>query len=276
MGRHPTQSSFKNNDMTWKLFITIILYPALSCQSPIENSDLIDSFPNANLPAISNNRSQQIVLDIAAPAGFKRIRVQENTFSEWLRQIRLKKDRRVFLYNGELKQNQNAQFAVLDIPVGKRDLQQCADAVMRLRAEYLLGNNKIDDISFADNNGKKYTYSITSEGSFERYLERVFTYCGTLSLERQMQRVHEFQAMQPGDVLIQGGSPGHAVIAVDMAVHSNGKKVYLLAQSYMPAQDIHILKNPTNPGLSPWYELESNSLIFTPEWTFKPGHLRRW
>ena len=262
--------------MTRKLFITIILFPAFSFQSPIENKELIDPFLNVNFPAISDHRSQQRVLDISAPAEYKRIHVQENTFSEWLRKIRLKKDSRVFLYNGELKHNQNAQFAVLDIPVGKRNLQQCADALMRLRAQYLLDNNKIDDISFADNNGKKYTYSLSSAGSFERYLEKVFTYCGTLSLERQMQRVNEFQAMRPGDVLIQGGSPGHAVMVVDMAVHSNGKKLYLLAQSYMPAQDIHILKNPTNPGLSPWYKLDSNSLIFTPEWTFKPIHLRRW
>ena len=262
--------------MTGKLFITIILYQALSCQSPDKNSDFIDSFPNVNLPTISDHRSQRRVLDIVTPAGYKRTHVPGNTFSEWLRKIRLKKDSRVFLHNGQLKQNQNVQFAVLDIPVGKRDLQQCADAVMRLRAEYLLDNNKIDDISFADNNGKKYTYTLTSAESFENYLQKVFTYCGTLSLERQMQTVNEFQTMRAGDVFIQGGSPGHAVIVVDMAVDTNGKKAYLLAQSYMPAQDIHILKNPMNPGLSPWYELKSNSLILTPEWTFKPSHLRRW
>ena len=262
--------------MTRKLFITLILFPALSFLSPIENNVFSDSVPKTNLPGIADYNSQQRILDIAPPAGYKRIRVAGNSFPEWLREIRIKKDSRVFLYNGELKKNQHAQFAVLDIPVGKKDLQQCADAVMRLRAKYLFDNNQFKDISFEDNNGKKYSYSSVNAGSFEKYLEKVFAYCGTLSLERQMHQVNNFEAMQPGDVLIQGGSPGHAVIVVDMAVHASGKKVYLLAQSYMPAQDIHILKNPGNPGYNPWYELNANSLIFTPEWTFTQLHLRRW
>jgi hypothetical protein len=275
MGRHPTQSSSKNNDMTRKLLITIILSPTLCCDPSFKNNNAIDSLA-IHFTKSMDHTFQQTVLDIATPAGFKRKRETENTFTEWLRKIRIKKDSRVYLYNGQLKQNQTAQFAVLDIPVGKKDLQQCADAVMRLRAEHLLHSKKIDEISFADNNGKKYTYSLVNAGSFEKYLEKVFTYCGTASLEKQMRRVNDLQAMQCGDVFIQGGSPGHAVIVIDMAVHPNGKKVFLLAQSYMPAQDIHILKNPVNPDLSPWYELQTNALVFTPEWTFEPRHLRRW
>ncbi|MCB1180221.1 MAG: hypothetical protein KDK36_21765, partial [Leptospiraceae bacterium] len=38
-------------------------------------------------------------------------------------------------------------------------------------------------------------------------------------------------------------------------------------QSYMPAQEIHILRNFTNPTISPWYEFPS-STIRTPEWDF--------
>jgi len=38
----------------------------------------------------------------------------------------------VFLYNGKIKQNQQAQFAVLDIGIGNKDLQQCADIILRL------------------------------------------------------------------------------------------------------------------------------------------------
>ena len=54
-----------------------------------------------------------------------------------------------------------------------------------------------------------------------------------------------YTSLQPGDVFIKGGSPGHAVIVVDVAIYTQtGKKVFLLAQSYMPAQQIHILVNP--------------------------------
>jgi hypothetical protein len=42
------------------------------------------------------------------------------------------------------------------------------------------------------------------------------------------------------------------MIVVDVAVNKEGKKVFMLAQSYLPAQDIHIVKDPGNEILSPW------------------------
>ena len=88
---------------------------------------------------------------IPLPAGFERMILTKNSFGEWLRTIRLKKDKHVYLYDGSLKKNQAAQFAVLDILVGKKDLQQCADAVMRLRADYLFEQKRFVDIVFQVN-----------------------------------------------------------------------------------------------------------------------------
>ncbi len=83
--------------------------------------------------------------------------------------------------------------------------------------------------------------------------------------------------MEVGDVFIQGGSPGHAVLVVDMAVKKNKRqKVFLLAQSYMPAQDIHILKNPSDSILSPWYSFQSGDTLRTPEWDFSWSDLERF
>ena len=85
--------------------------------------------------------------------------------------------------------------------------------------------------------------------------------------------------LQPGDVFIKGGSPGHAVIVVDVAIYpQTGKKVFLLTQSYMPAQQIQILVNPANRGLSPWYELSDNDegKLYTPEWVFEKKDLKRF
>ena len=67
-----------------------------------------------------------------------------------------------------------------------------------------------------------------------------------------------------------------AVIVVDVAVNSEGKKVFLLAQSYMPAQDIHVLKNPTDLTLSPWYSTDFEDILATPEWNFKEKELNKF
>ncbi len=199
------------------------------------------------------------------------------SFGEWLRDVSLKKDRHVYLYNGELKRNQTAQFAVLDVSVGKKDLQQCADAVMRLRAEYLFSQKKYSEIEFKDNAGKSYKWAGGSDRTgFERYLETVFGMCGSASLQKQLKPVSSLNEMQPGDVFIKGGFPGHAMIVMDVAVNDNGNRIFMLAQSYMPAQDIHIVKNPMNETLSPWYEINSRQEVITPEWIFKRDQLRKW
>jgi len=82
-------------------------------------------------------------------------------------------------------------------------------------------------------------------------------YAGSFSLSKELHRVQDVNEMKISDVFIDGGFPGHAVIVVDMAVNRRTeKKVFLLAQSYMPAQDIHVLKNLTNSTLVPWIVLK--------------------
>ena len=160
---------------------------------------------------------------------------------------------------------------------GAVDLQQCADAVMRLRAEFLFERRRWSEIIFQDNAGKLYTYRGGNDRkAFDSYLRNVFAWCGTASLEKQLKRVSCMDEIQPGDVLIRGGFPGHATIVMDVAANRLGQKVYLLAQSYMPAQDIHILRNPMDLQQSPWYKPVDNQPIITPEWTFCPNQLRRW
>src|SRR5262245_35886390 len=86
---------------------------------------------------------------VPPPAGFKRIAVAPGSFGEWLRGLPLKAaDAPVHLYDGRPKTNQDIHIAVIDIDTGSRDLQQFADAVMRLRAEYLLGSGRARDIAF--------------------------------------------------------------------------------------------------------------------------------
>ena len=54
-----------------------------------------------------------------------------------------------------------------------------------------------------------------------------------------------------------------------------GRRAVLLAQSYMPAQDIHVLRKPEAPD-NPWYIIEGDGPLATPEWDFPAGSLRRF
>lgn len=217
------------------------------------------------------------IKEIPLPAGYKRTNNETSSFAEWLRNVDLKKNKTVYKFDGTPKYNQKAQFAVLDISVGNKDLQQCADAVMRLRAEYLYNFKKFDEITFTDNEGTAYKFHqpYTRE-NFDAFLQKVFAMCGTASLQKQLSQHIEMKNIQPGDVLIHGGFPGHAEIVMDVATNSAGKKIYLLAQSYMPAQDIHVLVNPSNKLISPWYEVNDETIIETPEYTFTKFQLKRW
>jgi hypothetical protein len=93
-------------------------------------------------------------------------------------------------------------------------------------------------------------------------------------LERWLHRIR-ISDIKPGDVFIKGGFMGHAMKVMDVAKNNPGKTIFMLAQSYMPAQDIHFIKNPAKDNDS-WYELSDDAYIVTPEWTFKRNQLRRW
>lgn len=219
----------------------------------------------------------QTINAIELPEGYVRIKADSNSFAGWLRTVQLKKDKTVYLFDGRPKHNQRAQFAVLDISVPRKNLQQCADAVMRLRAEYLFATKQFDAINFTDNAHTAYTFHAPyTKENFMLYMERVFGMCGSASLSKQLKPVINFSAIQPGDVLIRGGFPGHAIIVMDVAENTEGKRIFMLAQSYMPAQDIHLLVNPANENLSPWYKEDKAQKILTPEYLFYKTELKKW
>jgi len=107
-------------------------------------------------------------------------------------------------------------------------------------------------------------------------MKYIFSYANTGSLKKELTPVSSINEIQPGDVFIQSGNPyGHAIIVMDVAISPDGSKLFLLAQSYMPAQETQILINPLDSQLSPWYEAKEGELI-TPEWKFNSSDLRRF
>ncbi|WP_218134638.1 DUF4846 domain-containing protein [Hymenobacter lapidiphilus] len=253
------------------------------------------------LPAGRYQPSQTVAARFAPPAGYQRMAAAEGSFGHWLRYLPLlPAGTPVKLYNGQPKDRQDVHAAVLDLDVGQRDLQQCADAVIRLRAEYLFSQNPDqvhfhltsgDDIGFQDwYSGRGFTVKgddvlptarpaeAPSHANFRRYLDQIFTYAGTLSLSKELQPTPLAQ-VQAGDVLIRGGSPGHAVLVLDVAEQpATGRRLVLLAQSYMPAQQMHVLTNLWDEtGLGAWFYLDpQQERVGTPEWTFRKTELGRF
>lgn len=234
------------------------------------------------------------------PEGYLRAESPAGSFAHFLRKLPLKKDgTQVFYFDGNPKRRKDVHAAVIDLDVGSRDLQQCADAVMRLRGEYLFAKKDYDNLHFNFTNGFRAEYSKwragqrikvdgnkvnwtgagrtdTSYASFRKYMDMVFAYAGTLSLEKELTPT-TIDSIQIGDIFIQGGSPGHAIIVVDMAEHpETGDRLFMLAQSYMPAQDMHILNNPRNKQFSPWYSNRFPGRLVTPEWMFEKDNLKRF
>lgn len=275
---------------------TLILYSVMYFLCPIaaESGVAID------YPWLRElNHRESIETRIQPPVGFKRIPGGKGSFASWLRGLPLRDSGTVVqLFDGRPKGYQGGVFAVVDLDVGTINLQQCADAVIRLRAEYLLAVKCFEQISFKFTSGHSARWSDWRAGyrpsvsgnrvswvrqsspdssytSFRKYLNSVFTYAGSYSLEQELLNVEDPKSVLPGDVFINGGFPGHAVLVADVAEDSLGQRIFLLVQSYMPAQDVHVLLNPAT-GESPWYPALSHGSLVTPEWTFSYSDLRRF
>lgn len=283
-----------------KLYISILIIILLSCKKESTSITVqVSTISTTTQENLINPDGKTLKTRFNPPKGYKRGSIHNKSFGYFLQNYPLKEHgKEVHLYNGNLKNRQDVHAAILDISVGKRDLQQCADATMRLRADYLYEQKKYDSIRFNFTNGFNAKYGkwrngqrilvkgnkvswynggtkSDSRSSFDKYLTMVFSYAGTLSLEKEMKKV-SLKDMQIGDVFIQGGSPGHAVIVVDIVKNGQGNQMFLLAQSYMPAQEIHVLKNFKNVDSSPWYNTENLEQLLTPEWNFNKNDLRRF
>lgn len=271
--------------------------PVSSPGPSAEPTDLQNS-NTEKTPAIINPEGKTLQERVAPPPGYERTEAKGDSLAAFLRKYPLKKaGKPVLLYNGEEKANQNAHAAIFKLPLEKEDLQQCADSVMRVYAEYFWKTGQKERISFQFVDGFQAEYSKWCSGyrirtgesrsswvpggtrddsydNFKKYLRMVFAYAGTLSMEQESKKI-KLSEIASGDIFINAGSPGHVVMVVDVCRTPDGKKAFLLGQGFMPAQEFHLLKNPLHED-DPWYYLEEVSYpLQTPEYSFKKGSFRR-
>ena len=253
---------------------------------------------NTEKSELINSSGKTLETRILAPKGYNRETATANSLASFIRNYPMKDDgSEVLLYNGTPKGNQTAHVAVFKLPIENYDLQQCADSVMRMYAEYFWNTKQYDKISFHFVSGFEAKYSKwiqgyrikisgnnvnwvkqtgrdTSYESFKEYLKIVFSYASTLSMEKESKTIG-IEDIQVGDIFIKGGSPGHVVMVVDVCVNAEGKKAFLLAQGYMPAQEFHVLNNPKHSD-DPWYYVDEVTYpLSTPEYSFEEGSLMR-
>jgi hypothetical protein len=244
-----------------------------------------------------DTRVRPLEATFAPPPGYTRVAVEPGSFGAWLRGLPLRPagtPARDFRGGLVLAADDPRLAAVAELDVGTANLQQCADSIIRLHAEWLWVQGQKDRIAYRFTSGDlaswpryaagerakisgskvKWVHSATadsSRASFRAYLDLVFTYAGTLSLQAEKQRPSR-EGVRPGDFFVLGGSPGHAVLVLDVAENAAGERVALLGQGFIPAQDFQIL-SPGQGG--PWFSLQGDE-VATPFWKpFPWSSLRR-
>ena len=252
-------------------------------------------------PLLVDLKKSKIITRFTPPKGYFWMKEQPGSFGEYLVNFPLHPPGfPVRDYRMVPVKTQDRHMALLKIDVGDKDLQQCADAWMRLYAEYLWSQKRFDEIGFEFTSGQFFAWKDYKNGirtkeskkkvsfydagiadesytAFRDYLNIIFRYAGTISLDREAVPVTQNSDIKTGDFIIKPGSPGHSVIIMGIARNNAGKRVYLLAESFMPAQDIHILKNTVYPELSPWYELDVDApRTITAKYTFSPTSIKRF
>jgi hypothetical protein len=239
---------------------------------------------------------------LPAPSGFERAPVQPRSFAAWLRDLPVWRDRTdVHSWRGRSLQVRSP--AVIALDTGRGDLQQCADSILRLHAEYRWHRGQRQQLAYHLTSGDRISWHDWLAGerllvdgsrvertvgaaraadhrSFRAWLQQLFIYAGTRSLRYDTAPVPPQQPAPAGDILVDPGSPGHAVIVLDVAENADGRRLALIGQGFMPAQELHVISgNAANAADGIWFELPSaGGELRVPSWPapFTRSDLRRF
>lgn len=287
-----------------KILFLLALVTILSCNRDKNSSDSkvfnIGSKSSDSKSLVEINKEGNSIKErFSTPTGYDWVEERPDSFGYFIENFQLKSyGTPILKYDGTPISTQHLHEAVFDIDTGNKDLQQCADAIIRLRAEYLYKAKKFDDIKFHFTSGDLVTWNDYKNGirafvngnsvtfrkaadvdnsyqNFRNYLDLIFNYSGTISLNQETRPVTKNSDLKTGDILITPGSPGHVVFIAGTCQNKQGKKLFLLGEGFTPAQSIHLLTNPFDKNISPWYDLDTtNPETKTARYYFKPTNFR--
>lgn len=237
--------------------------------------------------------TRSLEASFAPPPGFTRVELSAGSYGAWLRGLPVRTDRKTVLsHRGRTIAGAPSAGVVL-MDVGRGNLQQCADSALRLHAEYLFHKGQADDAVYHFTNGKPSAFAkwrrgqrfkiknkklvpvsggsrarATDHKAYRAWLQHLFIYAGTASLHRDSRQVAADAALMPGDFFVAPGSPGHAVVILDVATDETGRRAALIGQGFMPAQEFHVLSGHGPDALQgAWYLLPGpGGRIDTPSW----------
>jgi hypothetical protein len=221
----------------------------------------------------------------AAPPGYVRVKVEPNSFAEWLRGLPMAPEGTpVKSFDGKetLAGDDDFMAGVVAIDVGSQDLQQSADVIIRLHAEYMWSRGEKDQISYRSATKLSLPLSRWEKGQrliaqgpnvfwavqgkpaeidhaeFRRYLDSVFTWANSTSLGPRSEPVEDPKQLTAGDFFLQSQD---VAIVLDIADKPSGERVALLAKARSRAESIHVLR----PGkATAWFSVRPPVPVMTP------------
>ncbi len=243
------------------------------------------------------------------PPGFVRVPAAVGSYAWWLRHLPVLAPSEPLRYfdGTPVPRGNTAVAAIVDLDTGKRDLQQCMDVLIRLRAEYLRAAGQERRIAFRYTGGRYFSWSSWQKGlrpdratpdlklvqkaawsdsraSFMYYLQTLFYDTGTMHHQNEPTVAPAELAI--GDFFVypppSATQNGHAVIVLDLAVSATGERRIVVAQGDTPATDLHVLRTPRRgltgePGAA-WFPVPAGDYTGTFLWPtpFSWDMLRRF
>lgn len=217
------------------------------------------------------------ISSLPLPSDYVRVTYPDASFSSYLQKLSLKSENKIYSHKGEDLSHWYESLGVIDKPLlYKDDLEQCADFTMRLWADFHKETKLLSELYLFQYSGKKI-YFKSSGKSFPQFLRNAFANSNSHSLKKGGKEI-KVDELRPGDLFVQNenGGIGHVSIILDHAKSPAKEDLFLIGFSFMPAQEMHIEKSPSNRGKSGWFSYRGFMAHLAEKYPYGKPVLRRF